>query len=795
MKRNLLTMALLATLLIGTFASLPAVFSGNPGPAPNGVSMWLQPDTISYTTASPPPGYKFKVYVKCEIGSGVSTYAWQFFITYNSAHLNALNGGYLGAGNVENPAGSGKSEWANGYSTSPLSPAFGVGYVVLGESLSGAVSQSTPGVYNLAWVEFQIVGFPVKYETLTSSIRLDVVGDYNSYMLDPDLNELPINFGNAAYSFQWTAPPKPDVTVDPVSTVFSEEPPSSVGKTFPIRVLIKNLDPAWGLHNASFDLSFDNSLIGIIDYAVDPMWGTCVFNNSTGTVHVEVKDPTGTPGGDVNTVTITFAVLYQGVYPAVDVSPLDLKNVVLFDTLAEIEVKSVTDGSVTIKGLRTLELPYLTVSSVTMGPEPVLGQEFNVTVSITGLERGWYFIGLDFRLRYDPELIEPVAVLEGPFLPYWSSLQPGSLGTFWYGQNKSDGGYGPHILVGNMIYPNGSGWWNPPWPEGTGVVAIITFKVKYQPYSLGSNSSLLNIITQSWVGLDGPETQEIVDIPYADPVNGVYTIRWNMFTGRVIDVYGGAVNRGYGTAHGTKYNGIGVIWPAPYGGQGPQGNMDLVIPQSVVYLFALVTYNHWPVQSKDVAFVVEGPNGFVRIYSNRTDENGVAWIMFQMPWPCDNPEDYFGKWTVTVSVDICGEVATDSLMFDYYYLVEITKVTTDKYEYKHGENVEVTIEYRSKAQQSYPVMFSIVLQDDLETTVAGITVTKEVGGAKFCHWKEFNTTVCVEIPKWAFAGIAKIYVSAFDKDPRSGGAAWCPTYGLGWPLGATVPKILINAYE
>jgi len=101
--------------------------------------------------------------------------------------------------------------------------------------------------------------------------------------------------------------------------------------------LIKNLDPAWGLHNATFDLLFNDTLIGVVDYAFDALWsGPNVFDNTTtpGKIHVEVKNPTSTPGGTVNTVTITFVVLYQGVYPAVDTSPLDLQNVKLFDTLA-----------------------------------------------------------------------------------------------------------------------------------------------------------------------------------------------------------------------------------------------------------------------------------------------------------------------------------------------------------------------------------------------------------------------------------------------------------------------------
>ncbi len=806
--KKILSSTLALTLLIGMLAVLPLASAGNPGAPANGASMWIMPDTISYTTATAPP--KFKVYIWCEIKT--DTYTWQMYLTYNKDQLNALAAGYWD-GVKEYAPGAGKSEWANGYPTTPVTFSKGshsatLDYVLLGESLSGDVRQETPGVYRLAWVEFEIVGWPGKYETLTSELRLDLVGVYKSFFLEADyLDEVPMAFGKATYSLQWTLPPKPDVTVDPVETRFFKEPPPAVGKTFNIKVLIKNLDPAWDLHNATFDLFYNSTLIGVVNYAFDPLWaGPNVFDNSTaGQIHVEVKNPIAKPSGTVNTVTITFVVLYQGAYPAVDVSPLNLENVHLFDTLAEIGIRTITDGKVVIEGLLTLPLPYLEVSSVTMGPEPVLGQEFQVTVSIKNLHKAWYLIGVQFRLSFDPSLIEFVSVTEGPFMPYWSSKQPGSLGTFWYGEYWEDGVFGPHVLVGNMIYPNATGWWNPPWPEGEGVIATITFKVIYQPYSLGQDSAPLEIIEQLWVGLDDPDKQNIVEIPADVPQNGMYTIRWNMFTGRVIDVYGGAVNRGYGTAHGTSYKGIGVIWPSPYGGQGPNKPMDLVIPQSEVYLFANVTYNHWPVQQKDVAFVIEGPfdqetgeprdTYHVRMYTGRTDENGVAWVKFQMPWPCENPEGYFGKYKVTATVDICGVVVNDTMLFDYYYLVEITKVTTNKYEYKHCEDVIITIKFRSKAQQTYPVLFGIVIQDDLQTHFGWASITAEVGGAKFCTWKEFTVKTSITIPKWAFAGIAKIYVSAFDKDPRQGGSAWCPTFGLGWPPNTEPPKILINAYK
>jgi hypothetical protein len=373
---------------------------------------------------------------------------------------------------------------------------------------------------------------------------------------------------------------------------------------------------------------------------------------------------------------------------------------------------------------------------------------------------------------------------------------------------ESDGMYGPHILVGNLLLPH-----EPPtvgynmFPGGSGTIAVIKFhvidqKVKHSCTEPFENLTCnLGFLHAKFV--DYKKTEIPCNI--TSFTNGTVTILGSWFGGRYIDVYGGAVNRGYGGTYGTPF-----AFPAPYGGQGPNENMDLVIPQSVVYLLADVKYNCWPVQSKDVGYEIEGPyeqEGWdqsdpetwvqrqayhVRKYSNRTDEDGTAWIKFQMPWPCENPESYFGKYRVTVTVDICGVVVTDTLWYDYYYLVEITKVTTDKHDYMHCEDVFITIQFRSKAQQEYPVLFAIVIQDELETDFGYVYIETSVSGAEFCHWNEYETrAVTIHVVKWAFAGIAKILVSAFDKDPTDGGAPWCPTFGMGWPLGATVPEIWI----
>jgi hypothetical protein len=818
LRSKLLASLFTALLLLGVF---PA-FSSVPSQPHPGNAVWIEPATISFTTATLPPGNKFNITVWVNftsITNGDFIGAWGFAIVYDNTTLK-----YSRYGFTARVDSSPISEWFKKAGVWKNKPAFSMGdwdathkYLLPGESWlapdPGEPPNPMPGegtFGSTVWIEFEIIKFPGKRGEIVSSIFFDTAPpapesklmNENGARVDSEFTFYP-----AEFRLTWAPPTvNPKLAVDPLTRVYGPYPPPVVGTTFTEDVLIKELDLGWALTNASFTLTYNDTLLGIVD-----IWlNTADFNLAA------TADNTTTPGkilfyfetdkslsGNVKVATITFEILYQGVYPAVDESPLDFSDIELFDHVGPIPTRSPDNGKVTIKGLIALPTPYLeVVPNVTnLGPEPWVGREFDVQVWIKNLHFAWYLIGIQYRLSYCPDLLEVVRVREGPYLPSFNQTDVPPY-TWFYGRAWSDGMFGPHILVGELILPNGTGQWPAPLPGAEppedGLITIITFKVKKQlcwPENLTCQLNFLHSkLLDKWGEL----------IPTQPHVNGTINILGVNRPGRMIDVYGGAVNRGYGTEHGTSYNGIGVIWPSPYGGQGPRGNMDLVIPQSVVYLFATVTYNYWPVQSKDVGFEIEGPfdqetgeprNTYhVRKYANRTDSDGVAWIKFQMTWPCNNPESYFGKYKVTATVDICGVVVNDTLWFDYYYLVEITKVTTDKYCYSHCEDVEVTIEYRSKAQQEYPVLFAVVIQDELETAFGYAFVEATVGGAEFCHWKEYSETVTIHIPKWAFAGIAKIFVSAYDKDPTEGGAPWCPTYGLGWPPQATVPEICIYPY-
>jgi len=795
----------------------PSPHQGTPSDPPpgTGAAMWIEQDgsrSISFSTADVDVGDMFNVTVF--IRTNWTSTAWQFLLSYNSAYLNATRCNYTNAAMSQ-------SLFFDGQSTIGVLPTFAVGSVLHAESLLTGTRAVEPNGKALSWIEFNVTDVPDKGETINFELDIETAYPSDTYYIrinpnpPPEEDKAPMDVYNCPYTFTWAGPPSPHLGCESDQTLFDMYT-NWTGHLFDERIYIYDLAAAWYLVNVSFTFSYNAAWLEILSVDLNTVDWNGTITDFDGTLTV-FANTTKELSEDVLIVTLHLNITAQGIYP----DYYESENAFSDEEAHNHSIPIPLDDSVpcpkTIQGFLAVHMPHLEVvcssHSITFGPEPVIGTEFKVNVTINRLHFAWELVGLDFRLMYCDDMLEVVNVEEGDYLAQYPQ---DSEGTFFISYVEPNY-YGPHIVVGALILPNSIGEWPGPFPgaewgeEGeNGTIATITFKITDQdiscdPIDLTCNLELFDILM---IDKDGDT------VPYnaSANVDGLVTVLGSPSVGRLIDAYGGAVNRGYGGTYGVPF-----AFPAPFGGQGQSEGMDLVIPQSVVYLFGEVMYNCWPVQSKEVGFEIEGPfeqEGFdindpetwiqknayhVRKYANVTDEDGIAWIKFQMPWPCQNPQDYFGKYVVTTSVDICGVVVTDILVYDYYYLIEITKVTVqscvtgDEFYYYHEDYVCVTIDFKSKAQQEYPVLFSIVIQDELETHFGSALIDDiTVSGAKFCTWKEYATEeICIYIPKWAFAGFAHVYVSAYDKDPTVGGAPWAPTFGQGWPPGSEVPEIYI----
>jgi penicillin amidase len=107
----------------------------------------------------------------------------------------------------------------------------------------------------------------------------------------------------------------------------------------------------------------------------------------------------------------------------------------------------------------------------------LLNETFSINITINNLGQNWKVVALQFRLCYNTTLLQFASATEGAFL---KDARWNLEGTFFACSLASDPPYGPNVLVGMLLYPNGTGQWNA-FPSGSGVLATITFKVVYQP--------------------------------------------------------------------------------------------------------------------------------------------------------------------------------------------------------------------------------------------------------------------------------------------------------------------------
>lgn len=741
-------------------------------------AIFLDPPSISLDTANPEHtiGYKFRVTVWVKwttLAEDASLIVvWQLKLYFNPEYLEVTGYGRTGPGGTVSELFAGQNVFAPDPIINNVA-----GFVAHGETILGAGGRTVPVTASLCWIEFSVKKVPGKGETLTAAFN---VANSMTFLGDEDENYYyGTDYGiDGTYEFVWSPPAPAYMSIEPTSKVYGPWPPSAVGQTFDANIYV-NVAAAWGLTSASFCLCFNDTVIDTsdADITIDPAWtGTAVLTETPAPEELARIDfnvaPVGSVGGKVLVATVKFTVIHQETVPPApkewaDVSPLDLCEVEMQNHIGPITVGPSVNGKVEVNALRTVPMPWLEVSptSIVYGPDLALGEEFDVKIIIKNLSPLSQLIAYQVRVGYNPTLLQVVSVSEGGFLtdPRWNLH-----GTYFISRVTSFPPYGPHVIFGDILLPNATGYWDmtnwplapgpdvdPIWPPVDTVLATIRFRVIYQgllePKSCGIDILPATGEGNHFVDVNGEYIDEAVDLT----VNGVYTILPKAPVGRAIDLYGGANNMGYGSSP----------FPEPYGGQGPNADMDLVIPQSMVCLYAKVTYNDYPVQSKLVSFEVEGP-GFIKPvkFTSLSNSDGIAKVCFRMPWPCEDPERTLGTYTVTATVNIADEIVSDTMSFNYDYLVRIIKVTTDKYEYAHGEYVRVTIEYEYNAEQDYPVLFYAVIQDELGVPI-GQAVVPASGG---------TGSVSIYIPKWAFAGIATVTVNVYDKDPTEGGAAWCP---------------------
>jgi len=578
--------------------------------------------------------------------------------------------------------------------------------------------------------------------------------------------------------------------VDPTNSIFTTAT-KNVGDTFGVNVTVNNFQvgdngTTYGnnsFYGVSFTLSWDKTLLNataiseILYHTITPnsgpgywdnIWSLKLAINNTGGyadyaqawLDLDTADANGYAPPNVTSpiaaCMITFKILKVPTMAQVQLNcSLTLGAVKIGDRAANPLPKNVTNGFYQINYVFPSALPYYSVSPSTFTATSV-GQLFNISVLVNNLASGWEAVGFEFHLSYNATVLNATAIYEGPWLPpYGAPPNQGTLPLKVYGAN--------FVVFGDVVLPDGGGTWNAPpcFPSAGipgGVLAIITFNATMQgifPETLSSGLHLYATKFGNWLGQPLNQTA---------PVDGFYSIIPKVL-GRRIDVY---VGQGTGP------------YPDPYGGQGPNVPSDMFWPQKEVCVYANVTYNEWPEQQKDVAFqIIDNLGHTWGVIYARTNENGTAYTSFRLPWPCDNPEQYIGVWTIIGTVDIACIIVNDTVQFHYDYLVQVKTVTTDKTDYNHLETIFVTVNYSSHRQQPLNVTIAVTGLDETGVPFKFNYVVVPLPGTVFCTPGNGTQIIPLPIPKFARAGTAEIDVAFLDNWPWDGGTVQSGFYYSG----------------
>jgi len=216
----------------------------------------------------------------------------------------------------------------------------------------------------------------------------------------------------------------------------------------------------------------------------------------------------------------------------------------------------------------------------------------------------------------------------------------------------------------------------------------------------------------------------------------------------------------------------------PYSGMGINVTSDAFGPGEEVQVFALATYNDFPIQGILVAFGVFGaPNPVSNVSFTRsaiTNEDGIANITFRISY---DTQIMFGNWTVMGNAEIAEMPVQDFLFFRVGWIVQITStrtINTDlvpQQNFTQGSLVGIELQLRNIAFVEKIATVSLVVNDSMGIRINATEIDNVVVPP--------NETVLVlyeflYIPPTANVGRAVISAGAFTKPVEQDGVPYSP---------------------
>jgi hypothetical protein len=403
------------------------------------------------------------------------------------------------------------------------------------------------------------------------------------------------------------------------------------------------------------------------------------------------------------------------------------------------------------------------------------GDDVAIEVWVKNVAAGWSIVAFQFSLWFNTSCLGPGPAGTSYEVGTWMQGFISHNEAVMYAAYDDYHGVDPELplcwnkwFAGIFIVPGDLNQYWPPFPSGEGMLFRFHMKVLCEtifPNVENTTLTLHDLLVYDQFGLK---------VGISTPENG--TVQCPVRTlGLAIDLY--TCRDGV-----LQNNGLWVTPPAPYGGQGPNNPSDMFEPQAEVDLQALVVYNEDPVQQKLVSFEIHSPHDDYIIYrENYTDVNGIAWIKFRIPWPCDDPVGkIFGEWKAIATVEVAKQIVNDTMPFKVWWPVEIVSVTakdTTYVKYKPSpETMEFVVEFRTLRMQPISVLLTVDVYDELGFHIGSDKFVTTVGwdSYTYCQFINYTHTFAIPMPTNAVVGVATVYADAYTDFPWLGGVPYCP---------------------
>jgi len=726
---RMLSVSLIALLVLSAMTISPA-FSGGaprtfPGPGAGAATFYVNPQDYLFTSTTPIDskiGTYFAVNVR--IANATNVASWQVELSYNKNYLNTVAANCSYAADMIFPGGT----------YSPIAASLGSknvthDYVLMTATTTGAVEYNSgvwPASKGLITVVFKIIADPPAGigNKLWSSLYLERPGIFGCFALDTSLFDNDLTVIDGYYENAYVPPPPAYLSISPaVKNMPVADGDRIVGTPdsfFDLNIMINDVDPADELFFVQLNITWDPTLLDLL-YIENATWMDtwALYDVMDNSTIVEL-------GG--------FASWWIIMLP---------------------NATGYWDHTVWPSGDGTLAVAHFEVIHQHADADGVAPAGLTGTSAITLLGVfDEFFIG-------HPNDPDP------PYLPYGNPVNGvvNIYDYYWKAPTASKTHSPDSPLVDEVVTFDASasrGYRN---VDGAMVPDATYIASYFWDFGDTFTSSVGPITTHVYTAMGiYTVTLTVTDL---DGRIGTVSQDVEVIFGRLIDVFVGAGTGPY---------------PAPYGGQGQDKVADMFEPQKTVCVYALVTYNGDPVQSKLVTFIVISPHNLHDFSRTAiTNGTGYAYIEFGLPWPCVNPvNEIFGIWNITVKVDIRSVVVEDTVAFKVWWLIEITSIVPKATSFVKGTTAGFDIYFRTYRMQPIDGVIELTVYDDLDVPIGSIRMDVQGigwGNYTWCRFKEYHIQLEIDIPKWAFVGTGTAYANAFHvmmSNPYHMGSPYCP---------------------